>query len=237
MPGILPGMLTATQLAACTGARIDRAQLFLAPLVDAMARYDIIGSARMSMFLPNIGHESLGFSRLVESLNYSADALIQKFSRERISKADALLFGRTDSHAANQAEIANRIYGGTWGRVNLGNTLPDDGWRFRAHGPMQTTGRANFVALTARLRVRFPDLPIPDFVAKPELLTEPVWGALASADYWDMRGLNGWADKDDFDGVCDLINRGKKTAAEGDTNGWSDRVRLLAAARKALGVV
>lgn len=233
---MLAGMLTASQLAACTGARIDRAQLFLAPLVDAMQRYAIDTPQRMSMFLPNLGHESAGLSRLVENLNYSADALIAKFSRERISRADALAFGRTNAHAANQPEIAKRIYGGTWGRLNLGNTLPDDGWRFRAYGPMQTTGRANVEALTLRLRERFPMLPIPDFVAKPDLLVEPPWGALSAADYWDMRGLNAWADKDDFDGVCDLINRGRKTQRIGDSNGWTERVRLLDASKKSLGI-
>lgn len=230
-------MLTANQLAACTGARIDRAQMFLAPLVDAMRLYGIDTAVRQSMFLPNLGHESLGFSCLVESLNYTAEALIAKFSRERISREDALLYGRTDAHPANQPQIANRIYGGTWGRTKLGNTLPDDGWRFRARGPMQHTGRANFTALTDRLSSRFPNLPIPDFVAKPDLLTEPIWGALASADYWDMRGLNGWADRGDFDGVCDLINRGSKSQLVGDSNGWADRVRLLTAARKSLGLL
>lgn len=227
-------MLTATQLAASTGARIDRAQLFLVPLVEAMRLYAIDTPQRMSMFLANLGHESGSLSKLTENLNYSADALIAKFSRERIGRADALAYGRTATHAADQPRIANCIYGGQWGRLNLGNEACDDGWRFRARGPIGTTGRANFAALTTRLRKRFPDMRVPDFVAQPELLADPIWGSLAAADYVDMRGLNAWADKGDFDGYCDLINRGRKTQAEGDTNGWVERVRLWAAAKSAL---
>lgn len=79
-----------------------------------------------------------------ESLNYSVDALLTKFGRHRISEADARRYGRSGSRPANQQAIANIIYGGEWGRKNLGNTQPDDGWRYRGGGLAQITGRANF---------------------------------------------------------------------------------------------
>lgn len=92
--------------------------------------------------------ESAGFTVFTENLNYSVDALINKFGRHRISVADARTFGRIDGQrAANQNAIANIIYGGEWGRVNLGNTQPGDGWRFRGGGPGQTTGRANYAEI------------------------------------------------------------------------------------------
>lgn len=120
------------------------------------------------------------------------------------------------------------------GRRDLGNVKPGDGARYRGHGLIQTTGRANHAAARDRLRKRFPD--VPDFEAEPTRLAEAHWACLSACDYWDMRGLNGWADKDDFDGVCDLINRGRKTAEDGDSNGWVERGRLYAAGRKALGI-
>jgi predicted chitinase len=43
--------------------------------------------------------------------------------------------------------IANIIYGGEWGRKNLGNTQPGDGWRFRGGGLPQITGRANYTGM------------------------------------------------------------------------------------------
>lgn len=120
------------------------------------------------------------------------------------------------------------------GRVDLGNTQPGDGKRFRGHGLIQTTGRANHAAARDRLRARFND--VPDFVAEPEKLAEPQWAALSACDYVDMRGLNAWADREDFDGYCDLINRGRKTQAVGDSNGWADRLELYKGARAALGL-
>ena len=44
------------------------------------------------------------------------------------SVADAEKYGRTDAHPADQRMIGDTIYGGDWGRINLGNTQPDDGY-------------------------------------------------------------------------------------------------------------
>lgn len=80
----------------------------------------------------------------VESLNYSADGLMKTFGRHRISAADCKKYGRSATKAADQQAIANLIYGGQWGRDNLGNTEPGDGWNFRGRGLVQITGRANY---------------------------------------------------------------------------------------------
>lgn len=120
------------------------------------------------------------------------------------------------------------------GRRDIGNTQPGDGFRFRGRGLLQTTGRSNHAAVRDRLRARFTG--VPDFEREPDLLAEPQWACLSACDYWDMRDLNAWADRGDFDGVCDLINRGRKTQIVGDSNGWADRLALHKAARAALGL-
>lgn len=122
------------------------------------------------------------------------------------------------------------------GRLDLGNTQPGDGQRFKGHGLLETTGRKNHAAARDRLRARFPDLGVPDFEAYPEALALPQWAALSAADYWDMRKLNDWADRGDFDGVCDLINLGRKTITIGDANGYAERFKLWGFAKTALGV-
>lgn len=99
------------------------------------------------------------------------------------------------------------------GRKNLGNTQPGDGPKFRGHGFLQTTGRANHVAVRDRLRARFAD--VPDFEAEPERLAELQWACLSAADYWDMRNINAAADAGDFERVTRLIN--------GGLNGFEDR--------------
>lgn len=121
-------------------------------------------------------------------------------------------------------------------RVDLGNTEPGDGFRFRGHGLIQTTGRFNHATVRDRLRVRL-GIRVPDFEAFPEKLCDPEWASYSAADYWDMKRINVYADRDDFDGVSDLVNRGSKTAREGDSNGWADRKRRWGVAKKALGIV
>ena len=123
-PKALPGVLEAAQAAA--------QEFRFSPLVTAH-------------WLGQMYVECTGFTVFEENLNYSAKALIEKFGRHRISIADANKFGRIDGvQPAHQNAIANIIYGGEWGRINLGNTQPGDGWKYRGGGPMQTTGRANY---------------------------------------------------------------------------------------------
>ncbi len=112
------------------------------------------------------------------------------------------------------------------GRADLGNTQPGDGSRFRGHGLIQTTGRANHAAVRDRLRVRFPDAP--DFEAQPTELTLPQWAALSAADFWDMKRLNALADTGDFIGITKKIN--------GGMNGYNKRRELYDAGLAALGV-
>jgi putative chitinase len=117
------------------------------------------------------------------------------------------------------------------GRVDLGNTQDSDGPRFKGRGLLQTTGRANYRALTRRLRAR--GIECPDFEVEPEKLEQPEWAALAGADYVNMRNLNAKADAGDFLAYCIGING--RIRATGLPNGWRERTDLWAAAQKALG--
>lgn len=123
-PGALPGTLAALEIAAENHGLTDKLVL--------------------AHWLGQMSVESAGFSRMVESLNYSVDGLLKTFGRHRISAADCAKFGRKPGQPANQNAIANIVYGGEWGRKNLGNTEPGDGWRYRGGGVKQITGRANY---------------------------------------------------------------------------------------------
>ena len=50
--------------------------------------------------------------------------------------------GRSDAHPADQEGIANLVYGGAWGRDNLGNAQPGDGWRYRGSASGMSTAAA-----------------------------------------------------------------------------------------------
>lgn len=174
---------------------------------SAMAEYGITGRMRQAMFLAQIGHESNSLARLVESLNYSTKALLSMFGRHRISEADCYRYGRNDVHPADQEMLANLIYGGEWGRKNLGNTEPGDGWKFRGQGPKQITGRGNTRAARDSLREHL-GRTVPDFENDPSAMCAPEWGMYVAADFWNTRELNQYADRGDLVGCTKIINGG-----------------------------
>jgi putative chitinase len=106
------------------------------------------------------------------------------------------------------------------GRADLGNSQPGDGVRFKGRGLIQTTGRANYKRAATRL-----DLPLLD---KPELLATAGPALEAACLYWQDRGLNRLADRDDILAVTRAIN--------GGTNGLNDRRVLTARAKRVLGL-
>jgi len=127
------------------GERLDK---YANGLDKICPQYGISTPDIVHEFLANILHESNQFNVLEENLNYKADALKQLFGRHRISIEDCDKYGRTNQHAANKVEIANRLYGGKWGKDNLGNVNPMDGWVFRGKGIIQLTGRSNVTKFT-----------------------------------------------------------------------------------------
>lgn len=157
---------------------------------------------RMSMFLGQIHVESGGFATVVESLNYSAKALKTIFGEHRITHAQADKYGRTESHAADQATLGNILYGGPWGAKNLGNTQPGDGYRFRGRGLKQLTGRDNTRRFSLWWLGDESLLENPDRIAQPD-------GAVASAVwFWSSKKLNEIADTGSVAAVTKVVNGG-----------------------------
>lgn len=149
-----------------------------------------------------------------ESLNYSVDGLLKTFSRKRISEADARRLGRKNGEpalpVARQREIANILYGGEWGRKNLGNTQPNDGWDFRGGGFAQTTGRANFKRISAM--VGYDLTKDPEAIVRPEIAVTALIKAMKSGTYTGKR-LSDYDLPQQFSSARAIIN------ADGATNG------------------
>ncbi len=112
------------------------------------------------------------------------------------------------------------------GRKDLGNTQPGDGERFMGRGLIQITGRANYRACGDAL-----GLPLEEH---PQMLEVPQFAAASAGWFWQANKLNRWADIGDFDGVSDVINRGRKTPQDGDANGYRERLALYHAAQQVL---
>jgi len=182
------------------------AGVFVPVLNTAMSRYQIIGTKRIAAFVAQVGHESGHLVRLVENLNYSADALRRtwpsRFNAESASTA-----------ARKPEQIANIAYGN-----RMGNTATGDGWKYRGRGLIQITGRSNYAECGEALGL--------DLVNHPELLEKPQHACMSAAWFWASRGLNTLADAGKFDTITSRINGGQ--------NGAADRQALYAKALKVL---
>ncbi len=206
------------QIAPGAKADVVAALLQLEPVLHD--KYEINTPLRMAHFLAQTGHESAGFTATVENLNYRVQALTATFG-SRITAAQAAQYGRNDAtgQRANQVEIANIVYGGTWGAKNLGNTQPGDGSRFIGRGLIQVTGRSNYTAAATVIGKSLDDTVT--YFATPDGAVE------SSAWFWTAKGLNDLADDDDIDQITGVIN--------GGTSGLADRQAYLARAKAALG--
>lgn len=93
------------------------------------------------------------------------------------------------------------------GRKNLGNIYPGDGVKFKGRGLIQITGRSNYALCGKALAV--------DLLEHPILLESTLFATQSAVWFWNLHGLNGYADKDDFRRITKIIN--------GGYNGWEDR--------------
>lgn len=104
------------------------------------------------------------------------------------------------------------------GRLDLGNTEPGDGVRFKGRGLIQCTGRANYEKCGAELGL--------DLITEPELLSEPGNAARSAAWFWRAHGCNELADADNFRKITRTIN--------GGLNGQADRLAYWEAAKEVI---
>lgn len=90
-----------------------------------------ISKAMTAHFFGNIDHESGGFRIVRENMNYSAARLLQVFPK---------YFNRmnVNEYAGDPVAIGDRVYGGRMGNA------PNEGYKFRGAGFLQTTGKNNY---------------------------------------------------------------------------------------------
>lgn len=104
------------------------------------------------------------------------------------------------------------------GRRDLGNVRPGDGVRYKGRGLIQITGRANYEQISKATGM--------DFVGHPDWLELPQWATMSACWWWNNRGLNALADKDELTTITKRIN--------GGTNGLQDRLRYLGRAKRVI---
>ena len=177
-------------------------QFILDQIPDTAARFGITTPLRLAHFLAQCGHESGGFQKFSENLNYGAKGLLGIFSKyfKTIEKAKA--------YERKPEKIANLVYAN---RMGNGDEASGDGWKHRGRGALQTTGKLNYQDFAK-------------FMNMPEILTNPDLVAtkypLASAAFFFKKN-NLWAicDKGSSEEVVTLVTK----KVNGGTIGLPDR--------------
>lgn len=115
-----------------------------------------------AMLLAQCHHESMGFTKLEESLNYTTKLQLVKTFGTRIMP-DLL-----DKCLRNPQYLANTVYSN---RMGNGSILTGDGYKYRGRGLIQLTGKNNYT-LYDKLIVGSNLLSQPDRASLPDVAVQ-----------------------------------------------------------------
>ncbi|MEX7571865.1 glycoside hydrolase family 19 protein [Enterobacter hormaechei] len=188
-----------SQFQKAAGLSAELAARWFSQIEAAMNEFGITAPLDQAMFIAQMGHESGGYTRLVESLNYAAENLVPTFGKHGINAKQDAALGRTATRPANQREIANKVYDGEWGKEHLGNQSAGHGWKYRGRGLKQITGLSNYRSCGHAIKL--------DLVAHPELLEQDEYAARSAAWFFASRGC--LLHSGDVERVTLLINGGR----------------------------
>ena len=164
-------------------------------MIKAMDAGGITDPKSKAMLMANVDHESGGFKKNEENLNYSAKRLQEVFPKYYKTPEDA----RADAN--NPEAIANKVYGG-----RMGNTEAGDGYKYRGRGNLQLTGKAQYAEMGKKLGI--------DLVNNPDLAMDPKYSAQIAVQHWKSSGADKAAQAGDQTRARKLTN--------GGTNGLED---------------
>lgn len=200
-------MTVTVQNIVSAGVKQATAEKWVDAVAAACQEFGIKTPQRIAGFLSQCAHESGGFERLQENLNYSADGMAGIWpKRFAVMGPDGKPAKKEGKNQPNKFAlalhrkpemIANVVYSS---RMGNGPTELGEGWKYRGRGLKQLTGKDNHRACSAGLGV--------DLVENPDLLLEPVYAARSAAWFWSTNNCNKFADAGDIEGLTKKINGG-----------------------------
>lgn len=168
----------------------------------AIAKHYELSPLRAAHLLGQASHESAGFKRCKENLNYSWEGLMNTWPTRFKTEDEAKKYHR------NPAKIAGKVYL----RKSLGNLTEQDAQTFIGRGFIQLTGKANYRAFASAMSV-------------PEVLTDP---SLVENEYafetaqWFFRKNDLFEIADE--GVTDKVIKKITKRVNGGHHGLDDRI-------------
>lgn len=162
---------------------------------------------RLSHFLAQILHESMGLTVTQENMNYRAARIMTIFG---VGRHSAKITKEEANYLAGKPyALAERVYGlGNPKKAKeLGNTKIGDGFKYRGGGILQTTGGGAYKKCGDKVGV--------DFYNNPELVYSSEHALKPALYEWTLKNCNAAADVNDIGLVTKKIN--------GGSNGLKDR--------------
>jgi putative chitinase len=172
-------------------------------LKDEIDAAGLTTGKRCAHFLAQVAIESGYLTKLEEDLRYSAIRLREVFPSKVKTDAQAQQLA-----AAGPQAIANYLYGGRYGNVN-----PEDGWRYRGGGLMQTTFHDNYDAI--------------HHADDPETVRTPIGGLRAALNYWQSHGCNAIADTDGTSASSTAVATTLRKVIQGGDQGLGEVFKAL----------
>lgn len=168
-------------------------------------KYNINTPLRLAHFLSQVNHESGDMKYIEENLNYSAKRLLQVFHKYFKTLEEA------KKYEYKPEKIANKIYAN---RMGNGDEQSGDGYRYRGRGPIQLTGKNNYILFANWVKNK-------DIINNPDLiLKDNDLLVLTAFFYWDYRKINNIIiDNANQYEICKKVTR----AINGGYNGLDDR--------------
>jgi putative chitinase len=154
--------------------------------------------SNVAALLANVGVECGGFTALSENMNYSAARLAQVWPQRYAVDPHATNKIPNDTAtrlAGNPIAIASNVYAN---RMGNGTEQSQDGWNFRAQGPIELTGRDAFMRFFAAV-----DMPLN---TDPSELQQPQLGALSAAWFFFSSGASEYGIQGNFACTVQSVN-------------------------------
>ena len=165
---------------------------------------------QLAMFIAQCAHESAGFQKFQENLNYSSEGLRKTFPKY-FPGTTSQKYGYIKNKAgvivqkADQAGIANIVYAN---RMGNGPAASGDGWKYRGRGVVQLTGKDNYTRFQKWLNDS-------EILSNPDkILSSAKLIVLTGVFFWDVNKLQG---------ISDFVLLTKRV--NGGTIGLEDRTR------------
>lgn len=168
-------------------------------LLQTAREAGITSRVELANFMAQMGHESLGFTRLEESFIYShgvAQIPVQSVLREGQAAAEA---ARLEALHGRPQGLARLMYGG-----RMGNDDAGDGYLYRGRGYTQLTGEQNYRDAGTGVNL--------DLVSHPELAANRANAVDIAVWFWQDKVPQ--RDRDDVTAATHAINGGENGLAD-----------------------